>query len=123
MIEAGRGGKIVNVSSIVASIARPNVVAYAASKGGVESITRAFALELAPHKINVNAIAPGYVVTELSSGVYNDKAMYDRITSRIPAGRWARPDEISGAILFLCSALSDYMTGQVMTVDGGWTST
>jgi NAD(P)-dependent dehydrogenase (short-subunit alcohol dehydrogenase family) len=123
MIQAGKGGKIVNVSSIVGSIARPNVVAYAASKGGVDSITRAYALELAPSKINVNAVAPGYVVTELSSGVYHDKAMYERITSRIPAGRWAEPDEISGAILFLCSRLSDYMTGQILTVDGGWTST
>ena len=123
MIEAKRGGKIVNISSIVARIARPNVVAYAASKGGVESLTRAYALELAPHKINVNALAPGYVVTELSSGVYHDKVMYEKITSRIPAGRWAQPSEISGAILFLCSKLSDYMTGQVLTVDGGWTAT
>ena len=108
-----------NVSSIIAKIARPNVVAYAASKGGVESLTRAFALELAPHKINVNALAPGYVVTELSSGVSSDKALYEKITSRIPAGRWAQPNEMSGAILFLSSELSDYMTGQVLTVDGG----
>jgi NAD(P)-dependent dehydrogenase (short-subunit alcohol dehydrogenase family) len=123
MIKAGKGGKIVNVSSIVAKIARPNTVAYAASKGGVESITRAYALELAAHKINVNALAPGYVVTELSSGVYSDKIMYEKITSRIPAGRWAEPNEISGAILFLCSELSNYMTGQVLIVDGGWTAT
>jgi NAD(P)-dependent dehydrogenase (short-subunit alcohol dehydrogenase family) len=123
MIETGSGGKIVNVSSIIAKIARPNVVAYAASKGGVESLTRAFALELASHKINVNALAPGYVVTELSSGVYSDKVLYEKITSRIPTGRWAQPNEMSGAILFLSSELSDYMTGQVLTVDGGWTAT
>lgn len=94
--------------------------AYAAAKGGVAQLTRAFANEWAAKRINVNAIAPGYMATDNTNALRSDPARSRQILDRIPAGRWGEPREIAGAAVFLSSAASDYVHGHVLAVDGGW---
>ncbi len=94
--------------------------AYAASKGAVAQLTKALANEWAERKINVNAIAPGYMCTDNTVALQRDKTRNRQIMERIPAGRWGEPEDIGGAAVFLCSAASDYVHGHVLVVDGGW---
>jgi 2-deoxy-D-gluconate 3-dehydrogenase len=120
MIESKRGGKIVNIASLLSFQGGITVPAYAASKGGVAQLTKALANEWAKHRINVNAIAPGYMRTTNTAALQADEVRNRQILERIPAGRWGEPDDISGAAVFLSSAASDYINGHVLVVDGGW---
>jgi len=119
MIEQKRG-KIINVASLLAFSGGIVLPAYAASKGGVAQITKALANEWARFHVNVNAIAPGYILTDLTRPLYGDPIRSRQINERIPAGRWGCPDDLQGAIVFLASRASDYVHGHVLVVDGGW---
>ena len=119
MIPRGKG-KIVNIASLLAFQGGIRVPAYAASKGGVAQLTKALANEWAPKGIQVNAIAPGYFATTNTEALQADETRNRQILERIPAGRWGQPQDLGGAALFLASAASDYVTGTVITVDGGW---
>lgn len=114
------GGKIVNVASMLSFFGGYTVPAYAASKGGVAQITKAFCNELADKNININAIAPGYMETEMNTQLLNDPDRYKEITARIPAKRWGTPDDLKGIVVFLCSHASDYINGAIIPVDGGY---
>ena len=120
MLERGSGGKIVNISSLLAFQGGILVPAYAAAKGGVAQLTKALANEWASKGINVNAIAPGYIATDNTTALRDDAVRNRQILERIPAARWGEPDDIAGAALFLCSAASNYVHGHVLAVDGGW---
>lgn len=120
MLKQGKGGKIVNIASILSFQGGLYVPAYAAAKGGVAQLTKAFSNEWAAQGINVNAIAPGYMATDNTTALRNDAARNKQIVDRIPAGRWGNPSELAGAAVFLCSAASDYVHGHVLAVDGGW---
>ena len=121
LIEQGEGGKIVNIASVAAFRGSPqeamNAIAYNASKGGIVALTIDLAVKWAPHRINVNAIAPGWFPTDLSGSTLD--AGGDRLVARIPLGRYGGPDDLKGAIVFLASAASDYVTGTTLVVDGG----
>jgi gluconate 5-dehydrogenase len=118
MIERRRG-KIIHIASLMSDLARPTVVPYITSKGGIRQLTRGMAVELAPHNIQVNAIAPGYFNTEINRALL-DNAEFDAwVKKRTPAGRWGEPAEIGGLAVFLASRAADYMTGQLVTIDGG----
>jgi 2-deoxy-D-gluconate 3-dehydrogenase len=118
-----RSGKIVTVASMLSFSGGLNVAAYAASKGGVAQLTKALANELAPHGVNVNAIAPGYIKTNANAHIWRDNpTRTDEILARLPSGRWGEPGDMVGPLLFLCSAFSDYLHGVVLPVDGGWLS-
>jgi len=123
MIASKHGGKIINVASLLSAIGVPNIIGYASSKGGVASLTRSLAAEWAKYRINVNAVGPGYIRTELTQALQNDANRSAYIVSRIPLGRWGDPADLKGAIVFLASKASDYVTGQIIWVDGGWTAT
>ncbi len=97
-----------------------NVPGYAAAKGGVAQLTKAFANEWAPHGIQVNAIAPGYMATDNTRALRADEVRSGQILQRIPAGRWGEPRDLAGPVVFLASAASNYVTGHVLVVDGGW---
>jgi NAD(P)-dependent dehydrogenase (short-subunit alcohol dehydrogenase family) len=113
-------GKIINIASINSVVARPNLAAYGASKSAVTQLTRCWALEWAPHNINVNAVAPSFVMTEMTRELFADPEICDRLLERIPLGRIGSIEDISGAVLFLASEASSYITGQTLFVDGGW---
>ena len=119
MLERGRG-KIVFVASLLSFQGGINVPGYAASKGGVAQLTKAFANEWASRGINVNAVAPGYIGTDNTQALQDDPARSQQILERIPAGRWGAAADIAGAVLFLSSAAADYVHGIVLPVDGGW---
>ena len=121
MIEQG-GGSIVSVASIGARVALPRLVAYCASKGGVDQLTKVLAVEWARHNVRVNAIAPGYVETEMTRGLRENPKLQQMLLEQTPMRRLARPEEIVGAALFLASDASSYVTGQTIFVDGGWTA-
>jgi 2-deoxy-D-gluconate 3-dehydrogenase len=120
MIESGRGGKIVNIASLLSFQGGITVPAYAASKGGVAQLTKALANEWAKHRINVNAIAPGYMRTTNTAALQADEFRNRQILERIPAGRWGEPEDVAGAAVFLSSSASDYVNGHILVVDGGW---
>jgi 2-deoxy-D-gluconate 3-dehydrogenase len=120
MIARGEGGKIVNISSLLAFQGGVLVPGYAAAKGGVAQLTKSLANEWAPLGINVNAIAPGYMATDNTAPLRQDAARTRQILERIPAGRWGTPDDLAGAVVFLASRASDYVNGHVLVVDGGW---
>ena len=122
MIKRKTRGKIINIASLLSTIGRPNLVPYVSSKGGVASLTRSLAVEWAIHGINVNAIAPGYIRTEMTRALQEDEAKSSEIISRIPFGRWGAPEDLKGAFVFLASSASDYVTGQIIYVDGGWSA-
>ena len=120
MIERGNGGKIVNIASLLSFQGGITVPAYAASKGGVAQLTKALANEWAKHRINVNAIAPGYMRTANTAALQADETRNRQILERIPAERWGEPEDLAGAAVFLSSSASDYINGHVLVVDGGW---
>ena len=114
------GGKIVNIASMLSFQGGILVPSYTASKSGVMGLTRLLACEWAPHGINVNAIAPGYMATRNTQPIQDDSVRNAQILARIPAGRWGKPEDLQGAVVFLASAASDYMQGYTIAVDGGW---
>ena len=120
MIKQGNGGRIINTASMLSFQGGIRVPSYTASKSGVMGITRLFANELAPHRINVNAIAPGYMATDNTAPLRADEKRSAAILERIPAGRWGTPDDLKGVAVFLASAASDYVNGYTIAVDGGW---
>jgi 2-dehydro-3-deoxy-D-gluconate 5-dehydrogenase len=122
MIDQGRKGKIINTSSLTAVQGGKNVVAYGASKGGLTQATMTMANDWARYNILVNAIGPGWVKTELTGALQENPERYREISGRIPLGRWADPEDLAGTAVFLASDASDYITGQVIFVDGGWLS-
>jgi len=115
------GGAIVNTASVWSFFGGGLVPAYTASKGGVAQLTKALAVAWAPN-IRVNAIAPGWIETELTKGARADPARSDAIVARTPFGRWGRPDDIGGAVVFLCSPEAGFITGTVLPIDGGYTA-
>jgi 2-deoxy-D-gluconate 3-dehydrogenase len=120
LIERGAPGKIVNTASLLAFQGGILVPSYTASKGGLAQLTKALANEWAVHRINVNAGAPGYMATLNTAPLRSDPVRSRQILERIPAGRWGEPSDLAGAVVFLSSSASDYVTGHVMVVDGGW---
>ncbi|MBN2211643.1 MAG: SDR family oxidoreductase, partial [Sedimentisphaerales bacterium] len=119
-IEQKRGGKIVNTASMLSFQGGILVPSYTASKSAVMGLTRLLANELAPHGINVNAIAPGYMATDNTAPLRADAKRNAAILERIPAGRWGEPADLQGAAVFLASKASDYVQGYTLAVDGGW---
>jgi 2-deoxy-D-gluconate 3-dehydrogenase len=119
MIAKGRG-KIINFASMLSFFGGFTVPAYAASKGGIAQITKAFSNEWASKGICVNAIAPGYMATEMNEALLANEGRYEEITNRIPAKRWGLPEDVAGLSLFLASNRSDYITGAIIPVDGGY---
>lgn len=115
-----RSGKIINIASLLSFQGGIRVPAYAAAKGAVAQLTKALANEWAASGVNVNAIAPGYMITDNTKPLIEDPVRYKDITARIPAGRWGQPGDLAGATVFLASAASDYVHGHVLVVDGGW---
>lgn len=114
------GGKIINIASMLSFQGGIRVPSYTASKSGVMGITRLLANEWAPHGINVNAIAPGYMATDNTAPLRADPVRSKAILERIPAGRWGVPDDLKGVAVFLASGASDYINGYTIAVDGGW---
>lgn len=119
MLERGRG-KIINLASLLSFSGGLYVPAYAAAKGGVAQLTKALSNEWASKGINVNAIAPGYMATEMNTALMSDPVRTQQIMARIPAGRWGTPEDLGGAAVFLASPASDYVYGTIICVDGGW---
>ncbi|MDD3947029.1 MAG: SDR family oxidoreductase, partial [Clostridia bacterium] len=120
MVERKKGGKIINVASMLSYQGGIRVPSYTSSKSAVKGLTMTLANEWAKYGINVNAIAPGYMVTNNTVNLRNDPDRNKAILERIPAGRWGTPDDIMGAGVFLASPASDYVNGFTMAVDGGW---
>lgn len=119
MLERGYG-KIVNAASLLTFQGGLNVVAYAASKGAVGQITKALCNEWSGKGVNVNAVAPGYMATDMNEALLADPVRLEQLSVRIPAGRWGTPEDMGGAVVFLSSRASDYVHGQTLAVDGGW---
>jgi NAD(P)-dependent dehydrogenase (short-subunit alcohol dehydrogenase family) len=122
MVAGGRGGSIVNTSSQMGHVGGPRRAAYAASKHAVEGMTKAMALELAPHRIRVNAVAPTFVETELTRPWLADPAFVADVMGRIPLGRGAAPREVAAAVVYLASDAAAMVTGTSLRIDGGWTA-
>jgi 2-deoxy-D-gluconate 3-dehydrogenase len=120
MIERGAGGKIIFTASLLSFQGGINVPGYTAAKSGIAGLTKALSNEWAVHGINVNAIAPGYIATDNTEALRNDPSRSQAILDRIPAGRWGTADDMAGAVVFLASRASDYVSGTVLSVDGGW---
>ena len=118
MIER-RSGKIVNICSVMSDIGRPTVAAYMASKGGLKMLTKAMAVEWAKHNIQVNGIGPGWMATELNRPLMENPELDAWVRSRVPAGRYGAPAEMVGTLIYLASSASDFVTGQIVYLDGG----
>jgi len=121
MVARGRG-KVVNIGSVTSELGRATIVPYATTKGGVKMMTRGLAAELGKHNIQVNAIGPGYIVTELNKALIENVEFSNWVKARTPAGRWGETDELIGAAVFLASRASDYVNGHLLMVDGGMTA-
>lgn len=119
MVERG-SGKIINIASLLSFSGGIRTAAYAASKGGIAQLTKALANEWASKGINVNALAPGYIKTDMTSAILNDPVRVAEFMDRIPAGKFGTPDDIAGAAVFLASEAASYIHGHILTVDGGW---
>jgi NAD(P)-dependent dehydrogenase (short-subunit alcohol dehydrogenase family) len=122
LMERSGGGSIVNVSSVHGHVGGPRLAAYAASKGGLELLTRSLALEWAPKGIRVNSLAPGYLETEMTTALREHEHVGPELLARIPMGRFGHPREIAAAALFLAGPASSYITGATLLADGGWTA-
>jgi len=118
--QVGEAGRIINIGSLTCYGARPTTVAYASSKGGLLSLTRTLAVEWAKYNINVNAIGPGYIATELTEPLWTDEDFNRWVLSKTPLARWGRPDDLVGTTVLLASRAGDFITGQIIYVDGGW---
>ena len=118
MIARG-AGKIINICSVMSEVGRPTTGNYAAAKGGLKMLTRAMTIEWAKHHLQINGIGPGYFVTELTKPLVENTEFNKWICGRTPAGRWGRPEELTGAAVFLASRASDFVNGHVLYVDGG----
>lgn len=121
MIERKRG-KIINIASMLTFQGGLNASGYAAAKGGVGQLTKALSNEWAPHGVNVNAIAPGYIKTKLNKHIWTDPIRHDQVLARLTSGRWGNPEDLVGPALFLAAPASDYLHGVILPVDGGWLS-
>nr|WP_315427267.1 SDR family oxidoreductase [uncultured Albidiferax sp.] len=119
MIARGRGGKVINIGSLTSEAARATVGPYTAAKGGIKMLTRAMAAEWTAHGIQANAIGPGYMATEMNTALLENPVFDAWVKGRTPARRWGRPDELAGTAVYLASAASDYVSGQIIYVDGG----
>jgi len=122
MIASQRGGKIINIGSVYSLMGPPNVASYATSKAGLLGLTRSLAVELGRHNIQVNAILPGWYMTQMNSH-HQNTPLADYVRRKTPAGRWGNPQELVGLAILLASAASDYMTGAAIPVDGGYSIT
>ncbi len=122
MVANGAGGKIINICSLTSEAARATVGAYTAAKGGIKMLTRAMAAEWAGHNIQVNGIGPGYFLTEMTTALVENKEFDAWVKNSNPSGRWGKPDELIGTAVYLASPASDYVSGQIIYVDGGWLS-
>jgi gluconate 5-dehydrogenase len=118
-----KGGRIINIASLMTAAARPGVAPYAASKGAIGQLTKALAVEWAKDEILVNAVAPGYIDTDLNKQLIADPAFDQWVKGRCPLGRWGTPEDIAWPVVFLASSAADFITGQVIFVDGGWLAT
>ena len=116
---ARRAGKIINTCSVMSEVSRPTIANYAAAKGGLKMLTRAMAVEWAKHGLQCNGLGPGYIVTELNRALVENVEFNKWICGRTPAGRWGQPEELVGAAVFLSSAASNFVNGQILYVDGG----
>jgi gluconate 5-dehydrogenase len=121
MISRG-SGKIINIGSVQSKLARPGIAPYGATKGGIVMLTQGLCADLGPHGIQANAIAPGYFATELTQALVEDDAFTRWVETRTPAGRWGEVDDLVGGLVFLASAASDFVNGQVLYIDGGMTA-
>jgi NAD(P)-dependent dehydrogenase (short-subunit alcohol dehydrogenase family) len=121
MMRAGQGGRIINISSIMGGVALPPRAAYCASKGGIIALTKDLAAEWAKHGITVNGIAPGWTITEMTQSYFSQEPVRRHLLERIPLNRLGKPEDMAHLAVFLASEYSDYITGQTIYVDGGWT--
>ncbi|GAK60607.1 2-deoxy-D-gluconate 3-dehydrogenase [Candidatus Vecturithrix granuli] len=119
-VKQGTGGKIISIASLLAFQGGILIPPYTSSKSGIRGLTQLLANEWARHNINVNAIAPGYMITDNTAPLRSDPVRNKAILERIPAGHWGDPEELQGAVVFLASAASNYMNGFTLAVDGGW---
>jgi len=122
MIARGRGGKIINIASLVSEAARATVAPYTAAKGGIKMLTRSMAAEWAKFNIQANSIGPGYILTEMNTALIDNPEFDAWVKASNPAGRWGKPDELAGTAVYLASDASNYVNGQIIYVDGGWLS-
>jgi len=120
MIARGGGGKIINIGSLTSAAARASIAPYTAAKGGIKLLSCAMAAEWAQHNIQVNAIGPGYIQTDMNTALINDPEFDAWVKRSNPAGRWGQPDELIGTAVYLASPASNYVNGQIIYVDGGW---
>jgi len=118
--QVGKTGRIINIGSLTCHGARPTTAAYASSKGGLLMLTKTLAVEWAKYNINVNAIGPGYIATELTEPLWSDEEFTRWVLSKTPLGRWGQPDDLVGTAVLLASNAGEFITGQIIYVDGGW---
>ncbi|GAB3946639.1 SDR family oxidoreductase [Kribbella albertanoniae] len=123
LVRAGRPGRIINVSSVLGQLGRVGDVAYPVAKAGLDGLTRALAADLGPHGITVNSVAPGTFATEVNAGLAQDPQWSEWLRTRTALGRWGRPEEIAGVVVFLAGDSASFITGQTIAVDGGLTAT
>ena len=120
--EAGKPGRIINIGSLACHAARPTIAPYTCSKMGLLGLTRTLAVEWAPHRINVNAIGPGYIATELTEPLRKDREFDRWVLAKTPLGRWGTPQDLVGVAVLLASKAGEFITGQIFYIDGGWTA-